>query len=279
MRKAKRRLKWIDFMKIVVDIGHPAHVHVFKNFIHDVKEKNHEVLITSTDKDIALKLLNDLNLPHVNLGGTGRSLLKKVLCVPHLDYKLWKAIREFKPDIFIGLGSIRCTHIALLLGKKSVILTDTEATMGAYAQFATTIVSPQCFGRNFGKKHIRYNGYHELSYLHPNRFTPNPKVLDEIGLKQGESLFILRFISWEATHDVGHHGFTPEGKKKLLNTLKQRGRVIITAEGPLPDDLKPYQMTSNPLCIHDLLFYAKMLICESATMASEAAMLGTPVVF
>ncbi|MBP9854435.1 MAG: DUF354 domain-containing protein [Candidatus Omnitrophica bacterium] len=269
-------------MRIVVDIGHPAHVHFFKYYIQEAQKKGHKILITVADKDIALKLLEDYHLDYVLLGRTGKSLFGKILSVPILDGKLLKAVKAFKPDLFLGLGSIRCTHVARLLGKHSIIFNDTEATIKEhilYYPFANRIVSPRCFGRDFGKKHIRYDGYHELAYLHPNRFQPNKKVLDELNINPDKKLFIIRFISWEATHDIGQKGFSDEGKIHLVNLLNQQGRVIITSEGKLPQELEKYQLTVSPTKMHDLLYYADMYIGEGATMASEAAVLGTPVVF
>jgi len=182
----------------------------------------------------------------------------------------------------MGLGSIRCTHVARLLGKKSIIFNDTEATIKEhilYYPFADRVVSPRCFGRDFGKKHVRYDGYHELAYLHPDRFQPNPAVLKELGLSETDKIFVVSFISWEATHDIGQKGFTDEGKIRLIDSLNKHGRVIITSEGKLPEKLKQYQMSISPLKMHDLLYYANLYIGEGATMASEAVVLGTPVVF
>ncbi len=239
-------------------------------------------MLTTTDKDIALELLNDYGFEYTLLGRTGKSLLRKVLSIPILDWRLYQAVRRFKPDLFMGLGSIRCAHIARLTGKRSIIFNDTEATIKEhilYYPFADRVVSPRCFGRDFGKKHIRYDGYHELAYLHPDRFTPDPTVLQELNISPDEKIFIVRFISWEATHDIGQRGFTDEGKRRLINALDQHGRVIITSEGSLPDDLQKFQMRISPTRMHDVLAHATMCIGEGATMASEAVVLGIPVVF
>ncbi len=269
-------------MRIVVDIGHPAHVHFFKNFIHESRHRGHDILITAADKDVAFELLDDYGLEYVKLGSTGRSLWRKIVSVPTLDWKLWRAVRRFDPDLFLGLGSIRATHVAKVLGKHSIIFNDTEATIKEhilYYPFADRVVSPRCFGRNFGAKHIRYDGYHELAYLHPDRFEPNPRVLDELGIGRHEKIFIVRFIAWEATHDIGQKGFDLEGKRNIVKRLNKEGRVIITSEGKLPDDLYPYQMSISPTKMHDVLAFASMYVGEGATMASEAAVLGVPVVF
>lgn len=269
-------------MRIVVDIGHPAHVHFFKHFIHDARQRKHDIVITAADKDIALKLLDNYRLDYIKLGSTGKSLLSKILSVHRLDWNLYRAVKVFDPDLFLGLGSIRCAHVARFMGKRSIIFNDTEATIKEhilYYPFADRVISPRCFGRDFGKKHIRYDGYHELAYLHPDRFTPDEKVLDELGIKRDEKLFILRFISWEATHDIGQKGFTPEGKLRLVRLLAQHGRVVITSERELTQELRQYQMPISPLKMHDLMNYATLYIGEGATMASEAAVLGVPVVF
>jgi len=137
-------------MKIVVDIGHPAHVHVFRHFINEMKKRGHQILITSADKDIAQQLLDEYGFDYIKVGRTGKSFLRKVISIPILDFNMYKAVRKFNPDLFVGLGSIRSTHVSRLMGKKSFILTDTEATLRIhipYYPFAHYIISPRCFGR------------------------------------------------------------------------------------------------------------------------------------
>jgi len=89
----------------------------------------------------------------------------------------------------------------------------------------------------------------------------------------------LRFVSWGASHDIGKVGLSDADKVRLVKTLKDHGRVLITSEGSLPEALIPYQIRVSPIYIHDLLHYARMYVGEGATMASEAAILGTPSVY
>jgi len=49
-------------LRVIVDIGHPAHVHLFKNMIWTLRDKGHEVMITAKEKDIALNLLDAYDL-------------------------------------------------------------------------------------------------------------------------------------------------------------------------------------------------------------------------
>jgi predicted glycosyltransferase len=124
---------------------------------------------------------------------------------------------------------------------------------------------------------VRFNGFFELAYLHPEYFTPDPSVLDEIGLAPGDRYIIVRFVSWEASHDVGQHGI--RDKVGLVKMLEQYGRVLITSEGALPPELKPYQIRVSPEKLHDLLYYATLYVGEGGTTAAEAAVLGTPSVY
>ena len=52
----------------MIEIGHPAHVHHFKNMIWNLENHGHEVKIASKDKDIALYLLNAYRFQYEILG-------------------------------------------------------------------------------------------------------------------------------------------------------------------------------------------------------------------
>jgi predicted glycosyltransferase len=244
-----------------------------------MRNKGHEILITSADKDIAQELLRRYDLEHIKLGATGKGLVNKVISVATLDVALFKAARDFKPDLFMGHTSIRATHVAKWLKAKSLIFADTEATIKEhmlYAPFATWVASPACFERQFGEKHIRYPGYHELAYLHPKRFTPDRAALKRAGINAGEKFYIVRFISWDATHDIGHRGFSYTGKWELIRLLRQHGRVLITSEAKLPLEFEKYRFKGDVRDMHHVMAFADMCVSEGATMCSEAAMLGVP---
>jgi predicted glycosyltransferase len=114
--------------------------------------------------------------------------------------------------------------------------------------------------------------------LHPARFTPDSRVLEEIGIKPGEIFFVLRFVSWNAGHDMGQKGLSLSGKRRLVHLLERHGRVLITSEGDLPDELARYRASISPGMIHHLLGFAHMYVGEGGTMATESAILGTPAV-
>lgn len=247
-----------------------------------MKKRGHNILVTAVNKEITHQLLDIYGIRYVNLGSHSTSLFKKVLNLLQHDLKLILLSKKFNPDIFLGLSSIRASHAAFFLKKKSFIFDDTEHSKNEirlYLPFVTNVLTPSCFTRNLGKKQIRYSGYHELAYLHPNRFRPDPSVLDELGLKKGEKYVIIRFVKWGASHDRGERGFSNRDKIEIVKEVKKHARPIITSEGALPSDLLQYQIKIAPHRIHHALYYSQMYIGEGATMASEAAILGVPSIY
>ncbi|PIX49295.1 MAG: hypothetical protein COZ53_01145 [Candidatus Altarchaeum sp. CG_4_8_14_3_um_filter_33_2054] len=266
-------------MKILVDIGHPAHVHVFKNFIWNMEGKGNEILITARDKDVALQLLNAYGFEYKNVGKYGKSLFLKMMDLPKIDYNMYKIARKFKPDILTGFGSVNAAHVSALLRKPCILFTDTEhcpEQQILYRPFISAICTPSCFKKDLGKKQLRFNGYKELAYLHPNYFKPNPEVLDELNLSKDDKFIIMRFISWEATHDVGLKGIEKGTELEIIKTLEQYGKVFITSERKLDKNLEKYKIPVSPDKLLSLLYFASLYIGEGGTTAVEAAILGTP---
>lgn len=267
-------------MRITVDINHPAHVHYFKHFIREMKKRGHEVLITASKKDITFRLLESSQLEFKDVGTYGASLVSKLVNIPIIDLQYYRTVKTFKPDILLGFGSIRAAHASVLLRKPCINFEDTEHSteqIHLYRSFVEAICTPSCYLQDLGRKQIRFNGYMELASLHPNYFTPNPAVLTELGLTDGDPFIIVRFVSWQASHDIGQHGI--RDKIGLVKALERYGRVLITSEGALPRELQPYQIQLSPEKLHDLLYYATLYVGEGGTTATEAAVLGTPSIF
>jgi predicted glycosyltransferase len=270
-------------MKIFIDIGHPAHVHYFKNLIKIMaKEDNAKFVVTSRDKEMAHYLLKSNNISFINRGKGKDSVLGKLLYLVKADFQILRLALKEKPDLFISFGAPYVSQVSFLLGVPSITLDDTEnAKLGQmfYKPFSKLILSPSTFYKDFGVKHKKFNGYMELSYLHPNYFKPDVSVLNDINLKEGESYSILRFVKWKAHHDIGHNGINEENKILVVNQLLKFGKVFITSEGDLPKEIEKYRINIAPEKIHSILFYAKLFYGESATMASESAVLGTPAIY
>ncbi|MBF0621028.1 MAG: DUF354 domain-containing protein [Magnetococcales bacterium] len=270
-------------MKIIVDIVHPAHVHFFRHPIQQWQASGHEVLITSRHKEIATDLLDALGLKHQvlsSLGGGGFVALARELITR--NWALWKVVRAFKPDVMTGIAGVSIAQVGRLTGVPSVVFYDTENARLSNAityPFASMVVVPRCYQAWLPKRHLRYPGYHELSYLHPRRFHPDRQIALDNGLAQEGATFFIRTVSWQANHDQFDSGWTPELLRRCTNHLSQYGKVIISSETPLPDDLSDHAFHGNPAQIHHLMAFCRLFVGESATMASECAVLGVPAIY
>jgi len=267
-------------MRIVVDINHPADVHCSKNFIWEMEKRGHVILITASTKEVSYRLLDNYGFRYEKLGSYGISLAEKIINIPLLDLKFYQAVKQFNPDIFLGFGSIRAAHVAKLLGKPSINFEDTDHAKWEhrlYVPFTDVVITPRCYTKDFGKKQVKIDTYKELFYLHPDYFRPDSTVLHDAGLKPGERFFILRFVAFTAQHDRGQTGL--QNREEIVKELEKYGRVFITSEGDLPDNLMKYQIPVPPEKLHDLLHFATLYFGEGSTTAVEAVMLGTPAIY
>ena len=112
--------------------------------------------------------------------------------------------------------------------------------------FADRIVIPDGLRDRRSAKYVTHDSYHELAYLHPDRFTPDRGVLAELGVELGEPFYILRLVAFKAYHDVHQAGLSYAARKRLVDLFSRWGKVFITVEGDLPDEFTPYQMPIPP---------------------------------
>jgi predicted glycosyltransferase len=268
-------------MRILIDILHPAHAHFFKCFRKEMIDRGHEVLVTAREKDVAVPLLDSLGIPSEVLSRQGRGLGLGWEMIVRTSRLISYAFRH-RPDVMTGIMGPSIAVAGQLLGIPTVVFYDTEfATQTNWFTYplASAVCTPDCYQGRVHGNHITYPGYHELAYLHPNRFQPRPERLAPFGIRPEEPYSVVRFVSWEAIHDAREIALDFDQKRALVLALRSHGRVVITSEARLPSELEPMRSKGPVEDVHHLLAFARLMVGESATMASEAAVLGTPAVF
>jgi predicted glycosyltransferase len=188
---------------------------------------------------------------------------------------------SFKPDVMVARVGVTAGPVGKLLGVPTVIYDDMEqarlqAVVGM--TFATYICTGLGYGRDFGYRQVRFNGPPVLAYLSPDYFTPDPQRLLRYGIHSNDRLIFIRSVAWGASHDLGRTRGRPDEMRQLIERMSKHGRVLISSEGSLPDELAPWR---NPVAvedIHHLLAFASICLVEGGTMAAESAVLGTPAV-
>lgn len=271
-------------MRILIDILHPAHVHFFRNFHNEMRARGHEMCITARDKDRSVELLQAYELPHAQISSQKSGGAGLAVEMAQRTPRLMKVMRSFRPDVMTGImgPSIAAAGALRLHRVPAVVFYDTEfavQTNRIVYPLAYSVCTPDCYQGKVPGRHPTYAGYHELAYLHPNRFQPDPAVLAGFGLSPGEPYSIVRFVSWQAVHDRNERGLSAKQKRHLVEVLQRRGRVLVSSEGALPDDLAGLEVRGRVDQIHHLMAHARLVVGESATMSSEAAVLGVPAVF
>jgi len=268
-------------MRAIVTIQHPAHVHFFRNAITELQDEGHDIHVLARKKDIATDLLKKYDIDYTIIAGSNNGGLDLVKTQSIYEANILRKTYELSPDVLTAIAEPGIAHASTLSQARSVLFTDTEhATLQNKLAFpfADNIYTPECYLDDIGSKQFRYPGYHELAYLHPNRFSPDPEILNEVGVHEGESLVILRLVSWDAAHDMGNSGF--ERVTDAVRFLESQGAtVLITSEADLPREIEDRQASIPIHKMHDLMYYADLFIGEGSTMAAESAVLGTPAIF
>ena len=265
-------------MRLLVDVTHPAHVHLFKNAIEAFRDEGAAVRVASREKDVTTRLLDAYGIPHTVLS-------KKTGSVPRewvgRELRLLRLARNFGPDVVLSRLNPAAAHVSRLLSVPNVVFHDNEVAgvvERVTAPFASVVATPTVYRGDFGDKHVRYRGFHELAYLHPARFTPDPEPLRRAGVDPDAPYAVVRLVDMTAHHDRGHDGFDTDTLGRLVSELTERCDVYVTAEDGLPAELASYATPVPPEAMHDLLAFADLYVGDSGTMAAESAVLGTPTV-
>ena len=268
-------------MRILIDILHPAHVHFFRNFHAEMTDRGHQVCITARDKDRSVELLHAFGLPYQQISRQ-KSGAGMAVEMTQRTARLMKIMRSFRPDVMTGIMGPSIALAGAMRRVPAVVFYDTEfavQTNRIVYPLAYSVCTPDSYQGKVPGRHAQYAGYHELAYLHPNRFQPDPAVLGDCGIRPGEPYSIVRFVSWQAVHDRKERGLSAKQKLHLIEVLERHGRVLISSESPLEGRLADLAVPGRVEQIHHLIAHARLVVGESATMSSEAAVLGVPAVF
>ena len=266
-------------MKVMISVDHPAWAHQFHHIIEKLQARGDEVLVLAIDKDGAPELLRRYGIPYsLCAKGTGRNIVEKGwlflrLCVNHTRHAM-----RFKPAVLIGRASPMMAVAAFATRKPHLLYEDTEVSrfsLNLCKRLSTKILTPRTFLTDLGEKQERVDTYKELFYLHPSVFTPDRQVLRDAGFNPDEPYVLVRFVAWNASHDVGKHGLSDRDQLDLVRRIQAAGvRVWVSSEKPLSGELEPYRLRTPFHLAHHVLAFARLVYSEGATMASEAVVLG-----
>ena len=271
-------------MRILVYLGHPAHFHNYKNTIAALKAHGHEVAVLIKKKDILEDLLKNAGIPYHNILEEGRKDSKASIFMGIVKraWRLNKFCGQFHPDILTGssvenswIGPLR--HIPVInIGEDDADVVPNYAKL-TYPGASVILCPESCDCGKWEGKAVKYPGYQELGYLHPENFTPDRSIVEKY-FETETPYFLMRFSGLNAHHDVGIRGINNIIASRLIELLEPHGRIFITSERPLTQQFEKYRIAINPLDIHHVMAFADLYLGDSQTMAAEAGVLGVPFV-
>lgn len=271
-------------MKFLFYFVHPAKYHLFRITINKLKEE-HNVDIVINSKDVLEELVKHEGWNYTNIFPKGRNIsknpsviksgLKFILTIFRLERYLF---RKSRYDIFV-------TDDALVLNGwfrriPTYIFNDNDIETikinKILLYFASKIISPKSthLGQ-FENKKIAFKGNKALAHLHPLYFIPNKTIVHNYDLIEDEYI-LVRFSKINATHDIGNSGISDTDFEELTKIINNKYKVILSSEREISSNLSTVLFNGNPIDFSHLLFFARFFITDSATMATEASVIGTP---
>jgi len=270
-------------MKVLIDIGHPAHVNFFKNALDQLQRDGWEIKLTVLNRGklplIASDVFKDYNVQVIN-----RHRGKKWSIIIEANiFKFFTLLRvclKFKPDIGLSAGSFVLGAVLKILDKPNLQFDDDperKANVFLEKITSTKLYFPMFFKRTLGKI-SRYNALKEWAYLSPNRYNPDINALNHYDLTFREYIFV-REVS------VGSLNYSNQ-KSNLIASVSNRFpvnvKVILSLEDKSSINQYPSEwvLLQEPVKdIHALIFYSKLLISSGDSMAREAAVMGVPSIY
>ncbi len=269
-------------MDVGIFTNTPAHAHLYRACIEELEARDHDVTVFARDDGPTLALLDYHDIPYRVYGTRDTTTYGLVRELPGHLYTIAGHVRDTDLDLVLGMG-VYSTFAALLARCDAITIMDSEP-MATIQRLGSPIVSayltPSSFRRDLGPKHYVFDGFKETAYLHPDVFERDRSIRADLDLEPEEPFVLARFNAFNGHHDVGKRGFSQDEKRTLLASLSEDATVLVSDEsGQLSyADLPARPYDAHPARIHDALAEAELLIADTQTMVTEAALLGTPAI-
>ncbi|MCU4742707.1 DUF354 domain-containing protein [Natronoglomus mannanivorans] len=272
-------------MRVLVLANTPAHVHTYRYAVERLETRGHDVLVLVRDAGCAEALAAAFELPYEVYGAHDAGPGQPFTFARQLGGQFAIIARRsvaFDPDVVFGRGPYAAFAGTLARAPVVLVLDDEPGALNhaLSSPVADCVLSPAATRRNLGPNHYTFEGFLECAYLHPDVFDPDPGIRDDLGVDPDEPYVLVRVNAHTALHDRGTRGFTDSQRRALIEELSEHATVFVSDEGGDVDfealPARPYDC--HPARIHDVIAEADLLVADTGTVVTEAALLGTPAV-
>lgn len=285
-------------MRVWVDCTAAAHPLVLRPIIERLRERGHEVEITTREYGQTTGILDRLHLDHTVVGRHGgRSTAGKGVALVRRSGALLRWARPRRFDLALAHGSVDIAVVSTALRIPSAQMQDYEFA-GLQRQLAFRAARrvlvpdaiPVAAMRRAGaapRKLVRYPGLKEDYYL--AGFQPAPAVLSELGLDalgvradrlDDRVLVVVR----PPPETSAYHADNPL-YERVLDRLAGDERAVAVliprtdgqAEAARHRNDRRLVVPGRAIDAQSLIAYADVVVSAGGTMNREAVALGTPV--
>jgi uncharacterized protein len=278
-------------VRIWVDLTNTAHVLVLRPLVELLEHDGHEVEITARPLSHTLELLDDWGHEYTALGAYGGvSRVGKARAAAGRVLEMLRFGRQRGFDAALAHGSTDLPMACRALRVPNSTMFDYEWAAlqhNVNCRLANRVLVPDAIPaerlRRYGAKPpklVRYPGLKEEYYM--TDFEPNPSVLDELGVRRGLPLAVIRTAPSYALYLGGSE--TPLLPRVLEHVVNGEGaQAVVLARTPdqrqaiREQGLERVIVPDRAVDGRSMVAYADVLVSAGGTMNREAAVLGTPV--
>ena len=112
-------------MNILIDVGHPGHVLLFRNAARIWIGRGHKVIYAARDRKLVPELIEAYGFEYRIVSRARKSQLGLFCELIEHDWNLLKLVVDFRADILIGT-SISITHVAKIHPSRSIIFNEDD---------------------------------------------------------------------------------------------------------------------------------------------------------
>lgn len=274
-------------MKVLFIVYHPVDPYIVFETAKKIEENKGESFFIIIEKENIIKrIVDSKGFKNKVIGHSKKTVVGKILDIVTIVFKISRIVKKYKPDIVFSTAS-PYTSFALKFDQTPLICWDDTETSTfnlkhSFRRMNSLLLTDSYYKEMKHEKVIKFNGYKELAYLHPNIFSPEKDVLKSLGLVETDVIVLMRFSALHAMHDIGLESEVIANDHKILNFIKKiekkyKAKIFISVtERDLDERFKDYKLRIEPSKYVHLLAFCSLYIGEGTTTACEAGVLGVP---
>jgi predicted glycosyltransferase len=276
--------------KVWIDLDNSPHVPFFNPIIEELKQCEHQAIVTARDCSQTCELADLFKLQYKRIGRHyGKNKIMKIIGTINRALQLIPVIAKEKPDLAVSHGSRSQMLAAWILRIPFILIADYEHVRWLPLINPSKIIIPEVIPKSsikFNPRNvIKYPGIKEDVYV-PD-FQPDYSIMEELGLNKDHLVVTIRPPATEAHY---HNAESEELFKSLLGFLlkKPKTRLVIlprnkNQEISIKDQYLKW-FKENRIIIPNkavdglnLIWHSDLIISGGGTMNREAAALKVPV--